>query len=1262
MRKIILFHMGYSTLSDQNFGSEISLLKLAKELSKFYHVFIASSNCVEKTTIDGIPFLTNDDIKFLDIDTLIISRYINVFLDITICAKKVYLWLHDVGLQPYWRGNRLTDNGKHLYKNVQSMIDKVVVLSEFQKKLLMDAYDISSEKIKIIGHGLSPIAFDETNKIKYRFIWTSDASRNLDFLLKIFPRIKSEFQSAELHIFRDHLSDEQKIFIANHSEYIKHRGFLPNEKIQEEFLKADVWLYPTQFLETYCLSALEAMRAGCLCITTSEGSLSEIVGERGVLLKDCNEEAIINILKVHFKTGLYKNKIKRAVTWANEQTLENMSFEWIDLFDRVKIGLFPSWETSQHVIHFWEKKSSEKWKHLKFVTEGETDYDVVLNEPGKSLHKSPTKTIVFRMEPKGGFNYRDDSWIEPNQNSIKYFANHNPEWHLSLSYDQLSTMNVEKTKVLSTVVSSMAFRDGHKLRIELIKYLDKNLVHVPFDIYGRDNNNNYTNYKYALPLYTKDEGILPYKYTINCENTSQKGYYTEKIIDAILGECLCFYWGCPNISEYIDSRAFISIDVRKPEECMEVIKTAIKNNEWEKRLEFIKLEKFRILNYSQMIPRLLNIIAGNTVPDIPTFVINLKRRKDRWNIVHRRLLDSGFERFERFEAVDGTNLEWNEELKKYFALFQDDPRYFISHSNNAGVFGCALSHIKLWEKIAKYEDETEFMIVEDDVIFEPHFAQKWTKIYNTVKEDKTWDMLFPGFGNCGSVEQLCNKVYENVYEGSHIYVSRTHCYVIRKSAAIKLLNMIQSLKVYKPIDRYLMDAFLMCIKPLFIYPFLASYDSLSSDIQGPQATIKGLDNQSTLCFVINLDGEEKRWDSMCKRLNEVGLQNYKRFSAIDGRKLEWNDEMKKIFVINEDSCAFIPHKNNAGIFGCAMSHVKIWEKICDDKRDVLLVLEDDAILVENFCQKWSELQTMMHDIDILFLGFRFKDLTKQTTGLYRLQKTDSNFIGGTHCYAITKKGALKILNIVKSKKIHRAIDWFLIDYFDQINAFCINPLLAGFDTSFESSIQGSIPTLKYFPMDIRDEYGRLIDIDNVENTEQELAKQYIKANDIVFELGARYGSVSCIINWKLNCKTNQVVVEPDERVWDALERNKKVNGCEFHIVKGFVSKKKFSLTSTDVCNGYGTTAIEVQSSSICSYTMEEIQSKYNLTFNVLVADCEGFLEIFFEENPDFYDTLRLVIFEADYKEKCDYTKIRNNLAEKGFIEILSGNHNVWEKF
>ena len=143
-------------------------------------------------------------------------------------------------------------------------------------------------------------------------------------------------------------------------------------------------------------------------------------------------------------------------------------------------------------------------------------------------------------------------------------------------------------------------------------------------------------------------------------------------------------------------------------------------------------------------------------------------------------------------------------------------------------------------------------------------------------------------------------------------------------------------------------------------------------------------------------------------------------------------------------------------------------------------------------------------------------------------------------------------------------------------------------------------------MEFKDQYGNIIDHLSIEHNEQVQAEEYISSDCIVLELGARYGTVSCIINKKVG--SNMVVVEPDVRVQDALENNMKANGCNFNIVKGVISRAPLELTNLHNWHGgYGSTTVKCEKSSIPSFTLEEIESKYNLRFNTLVADCEGFL-------------------------------------------------------
>jgi hypothetical protein len=111
-----------------------------------------------------------------------------------------------------------------------------------------------------------------------------------------------------------------------------------------------------------------------------------------------------------------------------------------------------------------------------------------------------------------------------------------------------------------------------------------------------------------------------------------------------------------------------------------------------------------------------------------------------------------------------------------------------------------------------------------------------------------------------------------------------------------------------------------------------------------------------------------------------------------------------------------------------------------------------------------------------------------------------------------------------------------------------------------------------------------------------------------------------------------------------------------------LSREKLSLTNTDNWfGGYGSTSVLDSGSLIPSITLEDIQSLYNLKFNVLVADCEGYLETFFRENPSIVDQLRIVIFEADYEYACNYEYVRNLLTSNGFVDIVKGFQNVYIK-
>jgi hypothetical protein len=49
-------------------------------------------------------------------------------------------------------------------------------------------------------------------------------------------------------------------------------------------------------------------------------------------------------------------------------------------------------------------------------------------------------------------------------------------------------------------------------------------------------------------------------FSICPENTAQRNYFTEKVLDCFATKTVPVYWGCPNIGDYFDTRGMIMVD------------------------------------------------------------------------------------------------------------------------------------------------------------------------------------------------------------------------------------------------------------------------------------------------------------------------------------------------------------------------------------------------------------------------------------------------------------------------------------------------------------------------------------------------------------------------------------------------------------------------------------------------------------------------------------------------------------------------------
>jgi FkbM family methyltransferase len=184
-----------------------------------------------------------------------------------------------------------------------------------------------------------------------------------------------------------------------------------------------------------------------------------------------------------------------------------------------------------------------------------------------------------------------------------------------------------------------------------------------------------------------------------------------------------------------------------------------------------------------------------------------------------------------------------------------------------------------------------------------------------------------------------------------------------------------------------------------------------------------------------------------------------------------------------------------------------------------------------------------------------------------------------------------------------------------------------------------------------DENNKIIDPFFHEKYEQYFVHKWLKPDDIVLELGGRYGVVACTIDSILANKKNHVVVEPDKSVINALKKNKKRFGAKFYICDKAISDKSLSFVKYGIGSYTEESTNKLLTNNI---TFSYFMNKYKLNFNVLIADCEGCIILFLHELPsELFNNLNMIIFEKDRLENKYYEQMYKKLIKKNFIKVDS---------
>jgi len=169
-------------------------------------------------------------------------------------------------------------------------------------------YPTLQSKLHVINNGIDPTLFPAIGtKVRNRFIYTSRTERGLSRILDLWPDIVAAMPDATLVISTyvpfpcndDERRIQARIAQLNDThgkECIRHLGQLNPAQLYAEMGAAEYWLYPTDWPETSCITAMEMLMSGVICLYYPVAGLTDTMGGCGIQIAPGSElEALCRI-------------------------------------------------------------------------------------------------------------------------------------------------------------------------------------------------------------------------------------------------------------------------------------------------------------------------------------------------------------------------------------------------------------------------------------------------------------------------------------------------------------------------------------------------------------------------------------------------------------------------------------------------------------------------------------------------------------------------------------------------------------------------------------------------------------------------------------------------------------------------------------------------------------------------------------------------------------------------------------------------------
>jgi glycosyltransferase involved in cell wall biosynthesis len=205
-------------------------------------------------------------------------------------------------------------------------IKHIVFVSEYQYNMFKKEYYLDPNKCIVIQNFIKPVKVKKKTLDKIDIVYHSEIYRGLDLLIKAIDNSKYK-NIINLNVYADlspkkHDWQNESIKLikdmSKSRDYIKLNKYISHKDVLKEIGKMNMFVLPGTVDETSCLSLIEAMSAGCYCITSDKYALKETgLGFSKTYEFTENELEHINLITEQINLGV--EEILKGFNYTNQK-------------------------------------------------------------------------------------------------------------------------------------------------------------------------------------------------------------------------------------------------------------------------------------------------------------------------------------------------------------------------------------------------------------------------------------------------------------------------------------------------------------------------------------------------------------------------------------------------------------------------------------------------------------------------------------------------------------------------------------------------------------------------------------------------------------------------------------------------------------------------------------------------------------------------------------------------------------------------------